>query len=196
MLPENEQFENPHAIRARTARAHPVATHGTAKFHEGYSISGCVRGKFLYHFPKSRMPIVAGIGVRGFLQTQFQIVHNSQRPHCLALLALADYLMAPFGNCFWHLCFCITLAFLLFAGPAACEGNLVANPVAAERGSLSSEADWIVLQFTMPESGSFRSQSINTAIFRALLRNRASQRPAVRSCQFTVRINNHFPDLT
>jgi hypothetical protein len=71
----------------------------------------------------------------------------------------------------------------------------VATHVAAERADPSSEADWIVLRFAMPQSGSFRNQSINTAILNALLRNRTSQQPAVRPCQLSVRINDHFPDL-
>lgn len=125
---------------------------------------------------------------------QFPILHNGERLHRV-LLALADNLMTPFANCFWHLCLCIAFILSLVAGPAACEVNLVANPVAAERSAPASEADWIVLRFTMPDSGSFRNQYINTSVFNALLRNRASQRPGVKSCQLQVRINDHFPDL-
>jgi hypothetical protein len=66
--------------------------------------------------------------VRISVNRQFRFLHNSERWHRAALLASADYLMAPIANYFWHFCFCIAFALSLVARPAACEGNLVAHP--------------------------------------------------------------------
>jgi hypothetical protein len=93
--------------------------------------------------PKSRMLIAAKIG-RGrdrvgiSANGQFRILHNSERRHRAALLASADYLMAPIANYFWRFCFWIAFSLSLVAGPAACEGNLVAHPARRKAAAASS----------------------------------------------------------